>query len=296
VTRLRRSCLVVPGTSERMLTKATALPADEVILDLEDGVPAAEKTGATRRLVATMLTGREWITPTLAVRVNAIGTRWFEDDVTELVEQAGDAIDALVLPKIESAAEVETATALLDALGADVALEVQIESARGLMNVEEIAAASPRLEALIFGPGDYAASLGLPQLDIGANEDSYPGDVWQYPRSRIAVAAHAFGLDAIDGPYAAIRDEAGLRESARRARLLGCTGKWVIHPDQIAACEELFSPLAAEVARAQRLLGALEEARRRGDGTAQLDGMMIDEASQRMAEAIVARATTGSVR
>lgn len=288
--RARRSCLVVPGTSERMLAKAARLPADEVIVDLEDAVPLTEKNQTTRRLVATMLTEQDWIAPTRAVRVNAVNSRWFEDDVTELLQHADNAIDVLVLPKVESPADVEAAVALLDRLGADVALEVQIESARGLLNVEQIAASSPRLEALIFGPGDYAASLGLPQLDIGTNEDSYPGDLWQYPRSRIAVAAHAFGLDAIDGPYAAIRDEDGLRESARRARMLGCTGKWVVHPDQIAVCTELFSASAEEVARAERLLRALEEARARGTGTAELDGMMIDEASQRLAAALVERA------
>jgi citrate lyase subunit beta/citryl-CoA lyase len=292
--RARRACLVVPGNSERMLAKAAGLPADEVIVDLEDAVPPAEKTEAARRLVTTMLTGQDWNAPTLAVRVNVVESRWFEDDVTELLQHAGDALDALVLPKIESAAQVEAAGALLDRLGSDVALEAQIESARGLVNVEQIAAASPRLEALIFGPGDYAASLGLPQLDIGANEDSYPGDLWQYPRSRIAVAAHAFGLDAIDGPYGAIRDEDGLRESARRARMLGCTGKWVVHPDQIAVCTELFSPSAEDLARAQRLLAALEGARDRGNGTAELDGIMIDGATQRMAESLVERAHRGN--
>jgi citrate lyase subunit beta / citryl-CoA lyase len=295
-TRARRSCLVVPGTSERMLAKAAHLPADEVILDLEDAVPPAEKNEATRRLVATMLSSQDWAASTRAVRVNAVDSAWFEDDVTQLLRHAGDAIHAFVLPKVESAADVVAAAALIDGLGANVALEVQIESARGLVNVEQIAAASPRLEALVFGPGDYAASLGLPQLDIGSNVDSYPGDLWQYPRSRIAVAAHAFGLDAIDGPFAAIRDEEGLRESARRARMLGCTGKWVVHPDQIVPCNELFSPSADEVARAERLLDALREARLQGNGTAELDGMMIDEASQRMAKALVERARAGGIR
>jgi citrate lyase subunit beta / citryl-CoA lyase len=294
--RVRRSCLVVPGTSERMLAKAAHLPADEVILDLEDAVPPAEKNEATRRLVATMLSSQDWAAPTRAVRVNAVDSAWFEDDVTQLLRHAGDAIHAFVLPKVESAADVVAAAALIGGLGANVALEVQIESARGLVNVEQIAAASPRLEALVFGPGDYAASLGLPQLDIGSNVDSYPGDLWQYPRSRIAVAAHAFGLDAIDGPFAAIRDEEGLRESARRARMLGCTGKWVVHPDQIVPCNELFSPSADEVARAERLLDALREARLQGNGTAELDGMMIDEASQRMAKALVERARAGGIR
>jgi citrate lyase subunit beta/citryl-CoA lyase len=225
------------------------------------------------------------------VRVNAVDTPWFEDDVTELVAQCGAVIDAFVLPKVESPADLDRAVRLLDSVGAaDAVLEAQIESARGLMNVEQIAGASERLDALAFGPGDYAASLALPQLDIGTNETEYPGDLWHYPRARIAVAAHAYGLAAIDGPYAVLRDVDGLRESARRARMLGFTGKWVIHPDQIGPCNEAFSPSAEEVERAERLLGALQEARASGRGSAQLDGKMIDEASQRMAEAVVARA------
>ena len=176
-----------------------------------------------------------------------------------------------------------------------MAVEVQIETALGLTRVEEIAAASPRIEALVFGPGDYAASLGVSQAQIGGIDPAYPGDQWHYARSRIAVAAHANGLDPIDGPFAAFRDEAGLVETARRARLLGFTGKWVIHPGQIEACNREFSPSQDEVTAAHRLLAALDKAAREGRGAAELDGAMIDEASRRLAEAVIARAG-GSAR
>ena len=287
--RARRSCLTVPGSSERMLAKARTLPADEIVVDLEDAVPPAEKTAATRRRAADALLAGEWSAPTLAVRVNAVGTPWFAVDIDELVRAAGETIDCLVLPKVESPDDVAAAADLLDRHGVSIGLEAQIESARGLLEVERIAASSARLEALVFGPGDYAASLGIPQLEIGAIDPAYPGDQWHYARSRIAVAAHAHGLDAIDGPYAALRDRDGLRESARRARLLGFTGKWAIHPDQIASCNEAFAPSTEELERAERLLAALREAEARGEGAAAFNGTMIDEASRKMAEALVAR-------
>ena len=266
------------------------LPADEIVIDLEDALPPAEKTTATRRRVADALLVGEWRAQTLAVRVNAVGTPWFADDIHELVFTASEAISCLVLPKVESPDQIAAAAELLDQHGAPIGLEALIESARGLLEVERIAASSARLEALIFGPGDYAASLGIPQLEIGGIDPAYPGDQWHYPRSRIAVAAHAHGLDAIDGPYAALQDVDGLRESARRARLLGFTGKWAIHPDQIAVCSEAFAPSDEELERAERLLLALSEAEARGEGVATFGGTMIDEASRKMAEALVARA------
>jgi citrate lyase subunit beta / citryl-CoA lyase len=272
--RARRSCLSVPGNSERMVAKARTLAADEVILDLEDAVPPGEKTAA-RELVAGAL-GGEWAAPTVAVRVNAVSTPWFEDDLRAV---AGAAV--VVLPKVESPDDLAAATGLTGA-----GLEAQIESARGMVGVERIAAA-PGLEALVFGPGDYAASLGIPQLEIGAIDTAYPGDQWHYARARIAVAAHAYGLDAIDGPYAALKDVEGLRESARRARLLGFTGKWAIHPDQIEPCNEAFSPTPEELERAEALLAAYRDA---GEGAATFDGAMIDEASRKIAERLVARA------
>ena len=272
-----------------MLAKARALPADEIVIDLEDAVPQAEKTPATRQTVADALNVGGWKARTRAVRINAVGSPWFADDVEQVVRLAGESIDCIVLPKVESAEDIATVAERLAAHGCSAGLEAQIESARGLLEVERIVAASPRLEALVFGPGDLAASLGIPQSSIGEMTPEYPGDQWHYARSRIAVAAHAYGLDAIDGPYGALDDADGLRESSRRARLLGFVGKWVIHPDQIAPCNELFAPSAEELARAERLLDALREAEARGEGAVEFEGAMVDGASRRMAEALIDR-------
>jgi citrate lyase subunit beta/citryl-CoA lyase len=270
-----------------MLAKARTLPADEVIIDLEDAIPPVEKT-ATRRRVAEALLG-EWRAATVAVRVNAVGTPWFADDLDQLVKTAGEAIDCLVLPKVESPGDVEAAADRLDEHGVRIGIEAQIESAHALVEVERIAPSSPRLEALVFGPGDYAASLGILQLQIGTIDPSYPGDQWHYARSRIAVAAHAFGLAAIDGPYAVLHDEDGLVESARRARLVGFTGKWAIHPEQISPCNDAFAPSAEELEQAERLLDTLRKAEARGEGATTFDGAMIDEASRKLAESVLAR-------
>lgn len=276
-----------------MLEKAASLDVDEVILDLEDSIPHDLKTDLTRKAVTDALEQQDWRARICAVRVNAPGTEWFEDDLGSLASLAGGRLDAVVVPKVESAQAVLAVDAVLSRLGlARVALEAQIESAVGLLHVEAIAGASPRLEALVFGPGDYAASLGIPQPVLGGLDPSYPGDQWQYARSRIAVAAHAYGLEAIDGPYADYRDTDGLVAIARLARAVGCTGKWVIHPDQIEPCTAVFAPSADEVEHATRVLAALDEAARSGRGAAQLDGRMIDEASRRAAESILARAAS----
>jgi citrate lyase subunit beta/citryl-CoA lyase len=287
--RARRSCLTVPGSSERKLEKARTLPADEIIVDLEDALLPAEKTSTTRRRVADALAAADWRAPMLAVRVNDVRSPWFSDDVNEILRETGPALDCIVLPKVEAPEDVLLAADLLDRHGVDVALEAQIESARGIVEVERIAASSPRLEALVFGPGDYAASLGIPQLEIGSIDPAYPGDQWHYPRSRIAAAAHAYGLEAIDGPYARLHDADGLRESALRARLVGFGGKWVIHPQQIQTCNDAFRPSDQEADRARRLLASVRAAEERGEGATTFDGAMVDEASRKMAQAIVAR-------
>jgi len=279
-----------------MLEKAARLEVDEVVIDLEDAVPAAQKTDATRRQVAEALRRTDWRAGIKAVRVNAPDTEWFHDDLRSLAESAGDCVDAVVIPKVESAATVVAVDALLSKLGlAHVALEVQIESAAGLVQVEAIAAASPRLAALVFGPGDYAASLGIPQEVLGGFDPAYPGDQWHYPRARIAVAAHAHGLQAIDGPYADFRDPEGLLETVRRARVVGFTGKWVIHPDQIEPCMDAFTPSLAELADAAKVIAALDEAALHARGAVEVDGRMVDEASRRHAAALLARAA-GRIR
>jgi citrate lyase subunit beta/citryl-CoA lyase len=288
--RVRRACLTVPGNSPSKLARAASTDADEVILDLEDSIPAEQKNDRTRALVAAAVAGSEWRAPTVAVRVNGLATPWFADDITAMVRLAGRRLASLVLPKVETADDVLTAAAILDQLEADgttmvrVGLEAQIETALGLVNVERIACASPRLEALVFGPGDFAASMGMPMGPIGGFDETYPGDQWLYARSRIAVAARAFDLAPIDGPYANFRDPDGLRESARRARILGFAGKWAIHPVQIVVCNETFSPSDAELKAAEDAIAALEESRGHGAGVAAPGGEMMDEAIRRAAE------------
>jgi citrate lyase subunit beta/citryl-CoA lyase len=280
-----------------MLERAATIPADLVFLDLEDSVAAGAKDEEARERVVRTLLGPPFLAPTLAVRVNAVDTPWCLDDLRHCVEGAGERIDAVILPKVEDASHVHFADHLLTALergrglpAGSIGLEVQIESARGLLNVERIAAAAPaRLEALVFGPGDFAASLGMPQLTIGAPLPDYPGDAFHSPLSRIVVAARAHGLQAIDGPYAAIRDLEGLRRSAASARALGLDGKWSIHPAQVETLNLAFGVSQEEFDRACAIVDALGEAAAAGRGAAVVGGEMIDEASRRLAERCVRR-------
>jgi citrate lyase subunit beta / citryl-CoA lyase len=280
-----------------MLAKAAGLPADQVFLDLEDAVAPLEKNDATRRNVVDALNDQEWLATTKVVRVNDVSTRWCFRDIAYIVEHAGLSLDCIMLPKVESAGDVQFADRLLSQLEAElgltrrIGLEVQIESPLGLVNIEQIAQASSRIETLIFGPGDFAASVGMPQLSVGATEPDYGGDQWHYVLWRILTTARAFGLQAIDGPYAQIRDPDGFRTVARRSQLLGFDGKWALHPDQIALCNEIFSPTPAEHERAVRILDAYELATRSDRrGAVVFEGEMIDEASRKMARQVVARA------
>ena len=249
-----------------MLAEAATLAPDEVILDLEDAVAPAEKQAARAKVAEAL--AHAWSAPTVAVRVNAVCTPWWHDDLA-VAARAG----CVVLPKVESPEQLEAVTALLPP---GTSLEAQIETARGLVEVERIAAARAPLEALVFGPGDLAASLGMPQLAIGSD-----GGQWHYALARIVTAARAFGLQAIDGPYGRLDDADGLRESARAAWLLGYDGKWAIHPDQIAICTDVFTPAPEEVERAERLLAVA--------GAARVEGELVDEATRRMAESVLRR-------
>jgi citrate lyase subunit beta/citryl-CoA lyase len=251
----------VPGDDERKLAKAAGLDVDEVIVDLEDAVAPARKDAA-RDIAARALRDLEWRAATVALRVN----RGSADDMALVAEALPDVV---VLPKVESADELA---------GLPVPAEAQIETARGLVECERIAAA-PGLEALVLGPGDLAASLGVPELMIGA------GAHVEHALMRVLVAARAFGLAAVDGPYPVLDDPDGLRASAARSRALGYDGKWCIHPAQVAACNEVYTPTDAEIERARRILGV--------GGVARLDGEMVDEANRRMAEAILSRLPDG---
>ena len=303
--RLARSLLSVPGARPELFAKAARSGADIVLLDLEDSVPPAGKDRARADVIAA-LRDLDWKDCTLAVRVNAWDTEWTWRDVTELVAGAGARLDLLVLPKANAAGDVIALERLVAqaergaGLAERIGFELQIESAAGLAAVDAIAAASARSEALHFGAGDFAASMGIPTATIGApvagyalrDEDGgrHPADAWHYAMARIAVAARAHGLRPIDGPYANFTDLEGFEAAARRAAALGFEGKWAIHPSQIAAANAAFAPPAAEVARARRVLEALAEAERAGRGAAAVDGRMVDVASIRQARALLARA------
>jgi citrate lyase subunit beta/citryl-CoA lyase len=279
-----------------MLAKAATLPADQIFVDLEDAVAAAEKTDETRAQVVRALRDQVWAAATKAVRVNGVQSRWCLHDLLYVVPRAGAALDCIVIPKVETPAEIHFVDHLLTQLERDadrtapLGLEVQIESPRGLVNLEAIAAASPRVESLVFGPGDFAASAGMLQLTVGGSDPDYDGDQWHFVLWRILTVARAFGLQAIDGPYAQIRDPDGFLVVARRARALGFDGKWALHPDQIGLCNDIFSPSREAFERAERILDAYRCATdENGLGAVMFEGEMIDEASRRMAEQVVLR-------
>jgi len=287
VQRPRRTVHAVPGSSERFLAKAPGLDADEVFLDLEDA--SADKERARAAVIAA-LRASTFRAGVVAVRVNATGTAHYHRDLIAVVEAAGSAIDAIIVPKVRSPGDVEMTATLLDGIEAAcglergrIGIEAQIEDPAALVAVEAIAAASPRLEALVFGPGDYSAAAGIPVTTIGGAPEGYPGDHLHYVYTRILVAARAAGLPAIDGPYARIGDDDGLAERSRLVRALGYDGKWTIHPDQIATVNEIFSPSREQFDRAAAMLAALA----RSPGTARFEGEMIDEANRRRAERIV---------
>ncbi len=283
--RARRSCLSVPGSSEAMLAKAALLPVDEVVIDLEDSVAPAAK-GEARDLVADLLGRDAMPAAAVAVRVNAIDSPWFADDVAELAGRVGARIGSLVVPKVEGEDDLARVSALLDSLGepaAGVRVQALLETAGGLLRAGQIAASSPRLETLILGYADLAASLGRPP-----GPDS--PDRWLHAQETLLVAARAYGLQAIDGPYLGIRDDEGLRVRADRVRALGFDGKWAVHPGQIEAINEAFTPDLEEFERASTVVSALERAAEgEARGAVELDGAMVDEASRKLALQIVAR-------
>ena len=292
--RLRRSCLAVPGSNPRMMAKAAGGEADQIFLDLEDAVAPEEKKSARAKVVEALNTN-DYRGKVVVVRVNDATTRYCYDDIIELVRGAGDAIDCLMIPKVQDPGQLWFVEYLLNQLESDsetfkrVGLEVQIETGTGSLNMSEIAQVTDRTETLIFGPGDYAANMGVPQLDLGMIEPQYPGHQWHYILAQIVNTARAIGADAIDGPYGDYGDLDGYRESATRAKLLGIDGKWCIHPSQVAVANEVFTPSNEQFDLAERMLATYGEAVAAGKGAASLDGKMIDEASRKMAEKIVAR-------
>lgn len=289
--RLRRSELSTPGSSERMLQKAAASAADLVFCDLEDSVAPTQKDLA-RDNVIRALTELDWGSKTRAVRINDVGTPWAYADVIEVVSRAGEAVDVLIVPKVTAPRDVWFVETLLDQLEQrlprqrPVGLEVLIEEVTGLQEVDQIARASSRLEALIFGPGDMAGSQGVAYDAIGGSL-TYPGDIWHYARARIVVAARAAGLDAVDGPFPDFADPEGYRREATASRTLGFVGKWAIHPSQIPLANETYSPSDDEVRHARRVVHSYEESIAAGQGAVTVDGAMVDAASVRVLAHVV---------
>ena len=293
-TRVQRSELAVPGSSLKMINKAADSAADYVFLDLEDAVAPGDKLQA-RKNVIEALNDIDWRATgkTISVRINGIDTHYMYRDVVDVVEQAGSRLDTILIPKVGVPSDVYLVDALLTQIEEakqipqKLGLEVLIETALGMANVEAVATSSARLEAMHFGVADYAASCRARTVNIGGLNPDYPGDQWHFAISRMTVACRAYGLRAIDGPFGDIKDSDGYTLAAKRAATLGIEGKWAIHPSQIELANTVFSPPEAEVDKAKRILEALQAAAKEGKGAASLDGRMIDAASARMAENVV---------
>jgi citrate lyase subunit beta/citryl-CoA lyase len=295
--RSRRSCLAVPGSSVKMLDKAQGLPADMVFLDLEDAVAPLAKEEARKNIVAALNDG-DWGGKVRVVRVNDLTTKWTYRDVIEVVEGAGANLDCLMLPKVADASHVVWLDLLLTqvekTMGFErrIGIEAQIETAEGLVNVDQIARASDRIETVIFGPADFMASINMPSLVVGGLNPDYPADPYHYILMRILMAARMVGAQAIDGPFLQIKDVEGYKEVARRSQALGFDGKWVLHPGQIDAANEVYSPKQDDYDHAELILEAYEWYTSEAGGkrgAAMLGDEMIDEASRKMALVIAGK-------
>lgn len=294
--RRRRSELSTPATSHKMMAKAAAGDADLVFLDLEDAVAPNVKDVA-RRQASEALNTLDWGDKTRAVRINGVVTPWFLDDITDVVRDGGANLDILIVPKVKSARDVWFVDTMLTKLEEKfglpvgrIGLEVLIEEVEALQTVDAIAASSPRLEALILGVGDLAASHGMRSAHIGTSAH-YPGDVWHSARSRLVVAARSNGIDAIDGPFGEFRETEGYRQQAVWAAELGAVGKWAIHPNQVTVANEVYSPTDAEIERAQYIVSAMRAAEAEGEGAVAIDGIMVDAATARIFETVLTRAS-----
>lgn len=305
--RLHRSELAVPGSNKRMLEKAPDAGADIVFLDLEDAVAPDDKPQARLNIIEALKT-QDWSRCAVSIRINGLDTHYAYRDLVDIVEACGDRLDTILIPKVGSPADVSFVATLLSQIEEakgfkPINLHVLIETAMGMANVEEIARCCPeRMEAMVFGVADYAASVRARTTQIGGANPEYGmltdgdevggrayhwGDQWHYALSRMAAACRAYGLRPIDGPFGDFSDPEGYRAAARRAAALGCEGKWAIHPSQVALANEVFTPTEREIDRARRILIEMEKAAREGKGAVSLDGRLIDAASIRMAENVV---------
>ena len=308
--RLNRCELSVPGSSPQMFERVAQRDADVVFLDLEDAVAPDDKPQARKNVIAG-LNDVDWGDTSVSVRINGLDTHYMYRDVVDVIEQGGNRLDLIMIPKVGTAADVYALDMLVtqveDAVGRTkrIGFELIIETALGMANINEIAAASPRNESLHFGVADYAASTMARTTQIGGPNPAYAvltdpdgdggrdvhwGDLWHYATARMVVAARANGLRPIDGPFGDLGDDAGYVAQANRAAVLGCEGKWAIHPRQIPFANDVFTPSKAEIGQARRILKAMREAQKAGKGAVALDGRMIDIASIRQAEALVKQA------
>ena len=308
--RLNRSELAVPGSQPKLFEKAAKSAADIVFLDLEDAVAPDDKPQARKNVVAA-LNDLDWSGKTVSVRINGLDTHFMYRDVVDVIEQTGETVDLIMIPKVGTTADVYAVDMLVTQCEAArgrkkrIGFELIVETALGMANVNEIAAASPRNESLHFGVADYAASTRARTTNIGGVNPDYAvltdadgagrrevhwGDMWHYAIARLVVAARANGLRPVDGPFGDFSDADGYRAAARRAAVLGCEGKWAIHPSQIELANAVYSPSEAEVTKAKRIIEAMRAAAREGKGAVALDGRLIDLASIRQAEVLVKKA------
>ena len=293
-SRLQRSELAVPGSSPKMFEKALNSSADYIFLDLEDAVSPNDKISARQNVIKTLkeINWREK-GKTISVRINSLDTHYMYRDVIEIIEEAGERVDTLLVPKAGTASDVYMVDCLLTQIETNkklknkIGIECLIETALGMSNIKEIAKSSSRLEALHFGVADYAASLRARTVVIGGLNPDYPGDQWHHGLSKLVMTCRAYGLRAIDGPFGDFNDPEAYIAAARRGAAIGIEGKWAIHPSQIDLANKVFSPPEAEVNKAKRIIEELDKAAKEGKGAAQLDGRMIDAASAKMAENII---------
>lgn len=292
--RLQRSELAVPGSSPHMFEKALNSNADYIFLDLEDAVSPNDKVSARENIILT-LSNLNWREKgkTISVRINSLDTHYMYRDLIDIMENVGDKVDTILIPKVGSSSDVYMVDCLLTQIETHkklknkVGIECLIETALGMSNIKEISKSSERLEALHFGVADYAASLRARTVIIGGLNPDYPGDQWHHSLSQLVMTCRAYGLRAIDGPFGDFKDPDAYIASAKRAAAIGIEGKWAIHPSQIDLANDVFSPPEKEVEKAKRIIEELNKAAKEGRGAAQLDGRMIDAASARMAENIV---------
>jgi len=308
--RLNRSEMAVPASNPKFIDKSTQSSADVILFDLEDSVAPDEKNDA-RSLLIKSLKEKNWGHRTLSVRINSLDTPYMYRDIVDVVEQVGDKLDMIMIPKVGTAADVYAVDMLLTQIeiacgfNKHLGIELLIETALGMKNINEIAAASPRNESLHFGAGDYAASTRMRTTNIGGPHPDYKvltepnenglreahwDDMWHYPTARMVIAARANGLRPVNGPFGDFSDPEGLQVYAKRSAVLGCEGIWAIHPTQVEIANELFTPTEEEVNRAKRILLAMEQAEKEGKGAVALDGRMIDIVSIKQAETMVKKA------